>query len=211
MDNALTLTIDEATEIEAVFAEIPPEMVDVTISHNEFGTTTPVAGTYEVEVGSEYTVGFTANEGCGLISVLVNGVDMIGYVMDNALTLTIDEATEIEAIFAENLPNTVNVTIYHNECGTTTPAAGTYIVEFETPFTITMTPDEGYMVQSVLVDGFEMITSVVDGTITLTPVTDVIVEVTFVQIPKTGVVALTSFAIATMLSGAAIVIFKKKK
>ena len=67
------------------------------------------------------------------------------------------------------------------------------------------------MVQSVLVDGFEMITSVVDGTITLTPVTDVIVEVTFVQIPKTGVVALTSFAIATMLSGAAIVIFKKKK
>ena len=211
VDGALTLTIDEATEIEAVFAEIPPEMVDVTISHNEFGTTTPAAGTYEVEVGSEYTVGFTANEGCGLISVLVNGVDMIGYVMDNALTLTIDEATEIEAIFAENLPNTVNVTIYHNECGTTTPAAGTYIVEFETPFTITMTPDEGYMVQSVLVDGFEMITSVVDGTITLTPVTDVIVEVTFVQIPKTGVVALTSFAIATMLSGAAIVIFKKKK
>ena len=105
---------------------------------------------------------------------------------------------------------TYEVTISHNENGATDPAAGTYTVADGEEIAITITPDEKYMVQSVLVNGVEAVTEIVENVLTLTITGDTTVEVVFTKIPKTGAIALTSMAIMSMISGAAIVIFKKK-
>ena len=105
---------------------------------------------------------------------------------------------------------TYEVTISHNENGATDPAAGTYTVADGEEISITITPDDKYMVQSVLVNGVEAVTEIVENVLTLTITGDTTVEVVFTKIPKTGAIALTSMAIMSMISGAAIVIFKKK-
>ena len=102
------------------------------------------------------------------------------------------------------------VTINHNENGATDPTAGSYTVADGEEIAITITPDEKYMVQSVLVNGVEAVTEIVENVLTLTITGDTTVEVVFTKIPKTGAIALTSMAIMSMISGAAIVIFKKK-
>ena len=102
------------------------------------------------------------------------------------------------------------VTINHNENGATDPTAGSYTVADGEEIAITITPDEKYMVQSVLVNGVETVTEIVENVLTLTITGDTTVEVVFTKIPKTGAIALTSMAIMSMISGAAIVIFKKK-
>ena len=66
------------------------------------------------------------------------------------------------------------------------------------------------MVQSVLVNGVEAVTEIVENVLTLTITGDTTVEVVFTKIPKTGAIALTSMAIMSMISGAAIIIYKKK-
>ena len=102
------------------------------------------------------------------------------------------------------------VTINHNENGATDPTAGSYTVADGEEISITITPDDKYMVQSVLVNGVEAVTEIVENVLTLTITGDTTVEVVFTKIPKTGAIALTSMAIMSMISGAAIVIFKKK-
>ena len=102
------------------------------------------------------------------------------------------------------------VTINHNENGATDPTAGSYTVADGEEIAITITPDEKYMVQSVLVNGVETVTEIVENVLTLTITGDTTVEVVFTKIPKTGAIALTSMAIMSMISGAAIIIYKKK-
>ena len=102
------------------------------------------------------------------------------------------------------------VTINHNENGATDPTAGSYTVADGEEIAITITPDEKYMVQSVLVNGVEAVTEIVENVLTLTITGDTTVEVVFTKIPKTGAIALTSMAIMSMISGAAIIIYKKK-
>ena len=102
------------------------------------------------------------------------------------------------------------VTINHNENGATDPTAGSYTVADGEEIAITITPDEKYMVQSVLVNGVETVTEIVENVLTLTITGDTTVEVAFTKIPKTGAIALTSMAIMSMISGAAIIIYKKK-
>ena len=102
------------------------------------------------------------------------------------------------------------VTINHNENGATDPTAGSYTVADGEEIAITITPDEKYMVQSVLVNGVETVTEIVENVLTLTITGDTTVEVVFTKIPKTGAIALTLMAIMSMISGAAIIIYKKK-
>ena len=102
------------------------------------------------------------------------------------------------------------VTINHNENGATDPTAGSYTVADGEEIAITITPDDKYMVQSVLVNGVEAVTEIVENVLTLTITGDTTVEVVFTKIPKTGAIALTSMAIMSMISGAAIIIYKKK-
>ena len=102
------------------------------------------------------------------------------------------------------------VTINHNENGATDPTAGSYTVADGEEIAITITPDEKYMVQSVLVNGVETVTEIVENVLTLTITGDTTVEAVFTKIPKTGAIALTSMAIMSMISGAAIIIYKKK-
>ena len=102
------------------------------------------------------------------------------------------------------------VTINHNENGATDPTAGSYTVADGEEIAITITPDEKYMVQSVLVNGVETVAEIVENVLTLTITGDTTVEVVFTKIPKTGAIALTSMAIMSMISGAAIIIYKKK-
>ena len=107
-------------------------------------------------------------------------------------------------------PTEYTVSINHNEFGTTDPEIGTYAVVEGEEIAITITPNDGYMVQSVLVNGVEAVSEVTENVLTLTITNDTDVEVVFTKIPKTGAITLTSMAIMSMISGAAIVIFKKR-
>ncbi|MDO4567587.1 MAG: LPXTG cell wall anchor domain-containing protein, partial [Clostridia bacterium] len=202
-DGVLQLEIVEATTIEATFTHDP---LTVTVSHNGFGTTTPAAGEYEVEYGTPMAITFTPNDGCSLTSVLVNGVESLSDLVDGVLNLDVVEDVEVVAVFARD---SHQVVVTHGGNGATDPAAGTHTVAHGDEFALRLIPDAEYMVQSVMVNGVEMVANVTDGVLTLNIVEDTTIDVVFTKIPKTGAIALTSFALMMMLGGAAVVIFRK--
>ena len=149
-----------------------------------------------------------------------SGITFIGWYDENGVLLSSEAEFDISdanstvfiAKFEGGSPELTEytVTINHNENGATDPTAGSYTVADGEEIAITITPDEKYMVQSVLVNGVETVTEIVENVLTLTITGDTTVEVVFTKIPKTGAIALTSMAIMSMISGAAIIIYKKK-
>lgn len=170
----------------------------------------PENGTYAIECGTRFTV-FAYPEPGQVVTATINGepaaakpgIDGEWYV-----TTTIDADTVID-IDMRTPVDTYTVTINSNEFGTTDPT-GEVQVNAGEQIVITMLPNVDYYVSSVLVNGVEAVSDIVDNQLTLTIEADTTVDVTFVQIPKTGAVALTTMAIMAIVSGAGVMIFKKK-
>lgn len=170
----------------------------------------PANGTYEVENGTRFTV-FAYPEPGQVVSATINGEPVAakpGIDGEWYVTATIDAETVID-IDMRTPAEIYTVTINSNEFGTTDPT-GEVQVEAGQQLVITMNPNVDYYVSSVLVNGVESVSDIVDGQLTLTIEADTTVDVTFVQIPKTGAVALTTMAVMAIVSGAGIMIFKKK-
>ena len=124
----------------------PPRIL--TVSCNEHGTVTPAGGTYAN--GDTVTLTVTAAPGYYVKSTELNGT-AVSLNSDNEYVFTIESDSTFTAEFAEIPPASYVVTVNCGEHGTVTPGTADY--ESGTEVTLTVTPDSGYRVKSVTLDG----------------------------------------------------------
>ena len=173
------ITITENTEITASFVEF----FTVTVTGGEHGTiTAPTGGSVSVTKteGAEVTVSAEPEMGYRVASVTVNNEEPTAFTEnDKSYTAVFSANATVAVTFA---PNTYTVTIPETvEHGTVT--AGATTVEYNGSTTITLTPDDGYDVDSVTINGANAIWNWVsqkEAEITLADVTsNYDVQVTF--------------------------------
>jgi len=129
--------------IEAIF-----EPISYNISATSFsgGSISP-SGTITVNPGESKTFTITPNTGYRVKVVLVDGVS-VGAVS----TYTFDNVTQDHTIEAQFEPTTFTITASSGVGGTITPT-DTITVNYGNSKTFTITPNQGYKIKDVLVDG----------------------------------------------------------
>ena len=124
----------------------PPRVL--TVNCGEHGTVTSADNTYAN--GDTVTLTVTADPGYYVKSTELNGT-AVSLNSDNEYVFTIESDSTFTAEFAEIPPDSYVVTVNCGEHGTVTPGTADY--ESGTEVTLTVTPDSGYRVKSVTLDG----------------------------------------------------------
>lgn len=122
--------------------------LEITAVAGEHGTITP-DGTTEIMAGESQTYTITPDEGYEVADVKVDGKS-VGKVTTYTFENVVANHT-IEATF-QLIPSEYTITATPGQHGTIDPS-GEVTVERETDKTFTITPDEGFKVADVLVDG----------------------------------------------------------
>jgi hypothetical protein len=137
-----SVTITENTEVTATFTL---KSYTIIASAGSGGSISP-SGSVTVNYGDSQSFTITANVGYHISSVRVNGVHIgtpSSYTFAN-----VDADQTIGVTFAIN---TYQITVIQRAHGTISP--GTITVNYGSSRTFTITPDEGYHIQDVIVDG----------------------------------------------------------
>ncbi len=178
-NGAYTFAITEDSVFAVEFEKIPAGNKILTVNCGEGGTVTP--GTASYAEGTEVTLTVTPDEGYQVKSVTLNGTAV--ELTNGAYTFTITEdsvfAAEFEKIPAGNKILTVNC----GEGGTVTPGTASYAEGSEV--TLTVTPDEGYQVKSVTLNG--ALVQLINGKYTFTITENSTFEVTFRKKTSSGI------------------------
>ena len=145
--NEYTFTIESDSTFTAEFAEIPPDSYVVTVNCGEHGTVTPGAADYES--GTEVTFTVTPDSGYRVKSVTLDGKAVT--LTNGKYTFKVTANCTFEAEFEAIPADRYTVTVKCGEHGTVTPGTADY--ESGTEVTLTVTPDSGYRVKSVTLDG----------------------------------------------------------
>ena len=124
----------------------PPRIL--TVNCGEHGTVTSADDTYAN--GDTVTLTVTADPGYYVKSTELNGA-AVSLNSDNEYVFTIESDSTFTAEFAEIPPDSYVVTVNCGEHGAVTPGTADY--ESGTEVTLTVTPDSGYRVKSVTLDG----------------------------------------------------------
>ena len=197
-NNRYTISsITKDTTIEVTFEAIPPTTHTLTIKSSGSGSVSclgyTINGTEKkipVNEGTSATLTFTPNSGYQVRSVKVNGVAVT--VSNNRYTISsITKDTTIEVTFEAIPPTTHTLTIKSSGSGSVSCLGYTIngtekkiTVNEGTSATLTFTPNSGYQVGSVKVDGVAVTVS--NNRYTISSITkDTTVEVTFEAIPPT--------------------------
>ena len=146
-DNEYVFTIESDSTFTAEFAEIPPDSYVVTVNCGEHGTVTP--GTADYESGTEVTLTVNPDSGYRVKSVTLDGKAVT--LTNGKYTFKVTANCTFEAEFEEIPADRYTVTVKCGEHGTVTPGTADY--ESGTEVTLTVTPDSGYRVKSVTLDG----------------------------------------------------------
>ncbi|MBP1580765.1 MAG: hypothetical protein J6B57_11825, partial [Oscillospiraceae bacterium] len=125
---------------------VPPRVLRVNCG--EHGTVTSADDTYAN--GDTVTLTVTADPGYYVKSTELNGT-AVSLNSDNEYVFTIESDSTFTAEFAEIPPDSYVVTVNCGEHGAVTPGTADY--ESGTEVTLTVTPDSGYRVKSVTLDG----------------------------------------------------------
>ncbi len=148
--------------------------------------------TFDVVDKSSATLTITPDEGYRIKSLKVNSVDVTSYVKDGQYTISdIIENTMIEVVF-EAIP-LYTISIISDGNGKTTYGITTIknqSKEFSeregSTIAISFTPDNGYRLSSVTVNGEDMLSQVVNNQLTIENITtDILIEVYFGESPIT--------------------------
>ena len=123
----------------------PPRVLRVNCG--EHGTVTP--GTADYESGTEVTLTVTPDSGYRVKSVTLDGKAVT--LTNGKYTFKVTANCTFEAEFEEIPADRYTVTVKCGEHGTVTPGTADY--ESGTEVTLTVTPDSGYRVKSVTLDG----------------------------------------------------------
>ena len=165
------LTVSNVTEditLDVVFVEMSKYALDVTIPHGSF--TADPAGLSYTE-GTQVTVTLTTETDWAITSVKLNGSEL-ALTADNKYTFAITEDSKL-SVETEYLIKTVTVDC--GKGGTVDPMTAQVRKGGQATFTIT--PDSGYSISSVTLDGVGH--SAVNNTLTLTVTKDCTLAVRF--------------------------------
>ncbi len=167
------------------------------------------ASNFSVENGSSATISISPNTGYRLSKLIVNGSDVTSAVKNNSYTVSnITANTTISATFEAIPPTTYTLSItasgngFASYSGTTVSGkTTTFTVNEGTSATITFTPDDGYRIASVKVDGTDVTSKVSGNKYTISGIlTNTTVEVVF-EAEQSGI-DVTQYISATSLGGA---------
>ena len=141
----------------------------ITATSGDNGTITP-NGTVSVAHGTDQTFTFTPNTGYHIERVLVDGVNNPAAVASGSYTF--EEVTENHTIVVSFAINDYTITAsVEGGNGAITPN-GTVSVAHGTNQTFTFTPNTGYHIATVLVDGINVPAAVASGSYTFEEVTE---------------------------------------
>lgn len=145
---------------------------NVTTSSDNNGSITASA---EVNKGDNFEVEFTPNTGYEIDKVLVNNVDVTNDVTNSKLTINNITADTTVSVTYKMIRFDVTTTSGSN--GTITGGA---TVNYNADYTITLTPDTGYEIDTVSVNGVDVTSSVTDNKLVLKNILeDKMVKVTY--------------------------------
>ena len=195
-NNLLSDEIKYSTSYEFTFEEIPPVIYSLSItsignglvSYNE---TIIREGekTFSVEEGNSVIMSFTPDAGYRIKSVKVNGVDVSLMVSDNKYTIeNINADTSLEVEFEPVLHTLTIISsgfgeVSYNGVSVHDKTQSFNVVDGTSP-TITFTPEAGYRIANVKLEGTDVTASVVNNTYTISSISaDMTLSVTFEAIP----------------------------
>ncbi|MBQ6655398.1 MAG: RICIN domain-containing protein, partial [Erysipelotrichaceae bacterium] len=124
-----------------VQGETPVETYTVTVKDSNQGAVT--VSDNEVEAGSDILITVTPEDGCELISLMINNVEHIDDLdSEGKMTFTVNENIVIRAQFKDSAELTRHITVVPSEHGVIYPDF--YVVENDQDITIYVEPEEGY-------------------------------------------------------------------
>ncbi len=166
------LTINNITADTTVSVTYKMIRFDVTTTSGSNGT---ITGGATVNYNADYTITLTPNEGYEIDKVLVNNVDVTNDVTNSKLTINNITADTTVSVTYKMIRFDVTTTSGSN--GTIT---GGVTVNYNADYTITLTPDTGYEIDTLSVNGVDVKSSVTDNKLVLKNILeDKVVKVTY--------------------------------
>ncbi len=172
-DNKLAILVTQDTVIDAVFAK--PYEIAVNVSDDQGGTA--VANKETAMAGESVEITITPDAGYQIASVMVGEEDKTADVKDGKLILTVTGDTEVTVTF-EKMEFTVSV--HANTGGRVQTNAS--VAKFGDTVTATITPDAGYGISKVTVNGEDKTAEVQEGKLAFVITQNTTLEVTFAEL-----------------------------
>ena len=202
VNNQLTISnVSSNINIEVSFEAIPPTLYTLTIKANGNGYVA-YDGTqirngskdFDVIEGGNATVTFTPDAGYRVKTLMLNSMEVNANVINGQYTISkISSNTTLEVTFEEIPPAVYALNIVVSGNGSVSYGWNTirnqsreFSVTEGNSATVTLTPDNGYRLATVKVNGNDALGDVVDGQLTISSIaSNTNVEVTFEAIPPT--------------------------
>ena len=201
-DNQYTISsISGNTTVVATFEQIPATTYSLSIQSRSGGAVTynettvkNTTQTFTVNEGVSATITITPDSGYRLASLTVNGTNVTSSVKNNQYTISnITTNTTVVATFEEIPATTFSLSIQSGTGGsvsydgtTITNKTQSFVVTEGTSATITITPNTGYKLSKLTVNGTNVTSSVSNNKYTINSISaNTTVVVTFEQITYT--------------------------
>lgn len=139
-------TFERVTTNHTIEVTFAPQELNISASAGTGGSISP-NGTIKVKYGEDKTFTITPNEGYEIKSVIVDGQDK-----GKVTSFTFNDVKEAHTISASFVKKTFNITASAGAGGSVSPS-GTTTVSYGDNKTFSFTPNQGYKVKSVVVDG----------------------------------------------------------
>lgn len=143
--NPIPITMTENITLTPIFTKIIT--YTLTITSTQFGTTTPIPGTYIYNPGDEVAATATPNQGCRFVRWELNGQPDFR----NPISVTMLGDTTLRAVF-EQIPS-YNLIIQIGAGGTTNPSAGVYNYTEGQEVYVMAIPSPGYVFEGWELNG----------------------------------------------------------
>ena len=159
------VTADMNIELWLMKTDVDPGMYVIHAEHNGHGSVTP--SDCEVAAGGSVTLTVSPNDGYMVSSVLVNYSEV--ELSDGKLVLSDIDGNKVVSVTFEEIEYTETVTVSVGDNGTVSPS-GSVVVERGEDLELTITPDDGYRIASVILDGTDVTSEVKDSVFILSNV-----------------------------------------
>ena len=159
------ITADMNIELWLMKTDMDSEMYVIHAEHNGHGSVTP--SDCEVAAGGSVTLTVSPNDGYMVSSVLVNYSEV--ELSDGKLVLSDIDGNKVVSVTFEEIEYTETVTVSVGDNGTVSPS-GSVVVERGEDLELIITPDDGYRIASVILDGTDVTSEVKDSVFILSNV-----------------------------------------
>ena len=209
VDNKYTISdISKDINVNVVFESIPPMTYTLSITSSGNGTVgysdysiTEGTKSYYVDEGTSALLTITPNSGFRVGSLKVNGADITPYMSNNKYTISnIQQNISVSVTFEAIPPTTYTLSITSTGDGIVRYSGNTinnttqsYTVNEGTSTFLTFTPNSGFRIKSVSVNGVDVTSNITDNQFTISNITqNTSIEVTFE--PITHLLTITSMS-----------------